>query len=152
MSAFMVNTNVIVKVVTAILLNLDTFDGESTCRAALLAAPADAQREAGTKIGKKLFLLNRRALRARYGCAEHLSLPEFVFERWADATPIAQFNAMHCLIYQRCEGEVPHSQLYDELNRAAGELAQAIVQDLRHVEPTAQPSRKHRAEPFAPAS
>jgi hypothetical protein len=79
LSAFMVNTNVMVKVVTAILLNLDTFDGENTCRAALLAAPADTQKEAETKIGKKLFLLNRRALRARYGCGEHLSLPEFVF-------------------------------------------------------------------------
>ena len=28
MSAFMVNTNVMAKVVTAILLNFDTFDGE----------------------------------------------------------------------------------------------------------------------------
>jgi hypothetical protein len=68
MSAFMVNTNVMAKVLTAILLNLDTFDGESTCRVALLAAPTDAQQEAGTNIGKKLFLLNRRALRARYSC------------------------------------------------------------------------------------
>ena len=134
MSAFMVSPNVMAKVVTAILLNLDTFDGESTCRAALLAAPADAQKEAGTKIGKKLFLLNRRALRARYGCGEHLSLPEFVFERWADATPIAQFKAMHCLIYQCCEGKVPNSRLYDELNRTAGELAQRIVQDLPEYE------------------
>jgi hypothetical protein len=51
MSAFMVNTSVMTKVVTAILLNRDTFDGESTCRAALLAAPTDPQKEAGTKIG-----------------------------------------------------------------------------------------------------
>jgi hypothetical protein len=130
MSAFMVNSNVMAKVVTAILLNLDTFDGESTCRAALLAAPTDAQKETGKKIGKKLFLLNRRALRARYGCGEHLRLPEFVFERWADVAPMEQFKAMHCLIYQCCEGKVPNRRLYDELNRAAGELAQAIVQDL----------------------
>ena len=64
MSAFMVNTNVMAKVVTAILLNFDTFDGESTCRQTLLAAPTDAQKEAGSKIGRKLFLLNRRALGA----------------------------------------------------------------------------------------
>jgi hypothetical protein len=81
MSAFMVNTNVMAKVVTAILLNLDTFDGESTCRVALLASPTDAQKEAGTKIGKRLFLLNRRALRARYRCGDHLRVPEFVFDR-----------------------------------------------------------------------
>lgn len=135
MSAFMVNTNVMAKVVTAILLNLDRFDGESTRRAALLATPTDAQEEAGTKIGRKLFLLNRRALRARYGgCGEHLRLPEFVFERWADATPIEQFKAMCCLLYQCGEGNVPISRLYDALNRAAGELAQRIVQDLPEYE------------------
>ena len=130
MSAFIVNTNVMAKVLTAILLNFDTFDGKSTARGALLAAPTDAQKEAGTNIGKKLFLLNRRALRARYGCGDHLRLPEFVFERWADATPVQQFKAMSCLLYQCHEGEVHESRLYDELNRAAGELAQRIVQDL----------------------
>ena len=128
MSAFIVNTNVMAKVATAILFNFDTFDRESTCRMALLAAPTDAQKEAGTKIGRKLFRLNRRALRARYGCGEHLNLPEFVFEKWADATPVEQFKAMCCLLYQCCEGNVPNSRLYDELNRSAGELAQSIVQ------------------------
>jgi hypothetical protein len=134
MSAFMVNANVMAKVVTAILLNLDTFDGESTCRAALLAAPADAQKQAGTKIGRKLFLMNRRALGARYKCSGRFSLPQFVFAKWADATPVEQFKAMRCLLYQCCEGEVPNSQLYDELNRTAGELAQRIVQDLPEYE------------------
>jgi hypothetical protein len=111
MSAFMVNTNVMAKVVTAILLNFDTFDGGSTARGALLAAPTDAQKEAGTKIGKKLFLLNRRALRARYGRGDHLRVPEFVFERWADARPVEQFKALHCLLYQCHEGKVHESRL-----------------------------------------
>ena len=130
MSAFMINTNVMAKVVTAILLNFDTFDGGSTARGALLAAPTDAQKEAGTSIGKKLFILNRRALRARYGRGDHLRHPEFAFERWADATPVRQFKAMSCLLYQCHEGKVHESQLYGELNRVAGELAQRIVQDL----------------------
>jgi len=130
MSAFMVNTNVMAKVVTAILLNLDTFDGESTHRTALLAAPTHAQKEASSKIGRKLFLMNRRALHARYVCSDDNPLPQFVFERWADATPVEQFKAIHCLLYQCAEGNVPESPLYDELNRAAGELAQRIVQDL----------------------
>ncbi len=130
MSAFMVNTNVMAKVVTAILLNFDTFDGDSTCRGTLLAAPTDAQEAAGTKIGQKLFLLNRTALCARYDLGDHLRLPEFVFENWADATPVEQFKAMSCLLYQCSEGKVPNSPIYEELNRAAGELAQRIVQDL----------------------
>jgi hypothetical protein len=41
-----------------------------------------------------------------------------------------QFKAIHCLLYQCSEGKVPTSRLYDELNHAAGELAQRIVQDL----------------------
>src|SRR5262249_35705514 len=98
MSSFMVNSNVLTKVVTAILLNLDTFDGESTCRTAMLAAPTDAQKEAGTKIGQKLFLMNRRALCARNGFGDHLRVPEFIFETWADATPIEQFAAAR-LVY-----------------------------------------------------
>jgi len=130
----MVNSNVMAKVVTAILLNRDMFDGESTCRVALLAAPADAQKKAGTKIGQKLFLLNRKALRARYGCGERLHVPEFVFEKWADATPVEQIKAISCLLYQCNEGKVPSSPLYDELNRAAAELAQAIVQELPEYE------------------
>ena len=130
MSAFMVNTNVMAKVVTAILLNLDTFDGESTRRTALLAAPTDRQKEIGTQIGRKLFLMNRRALRARYGCGDHLCLPEFVFENWADASPVEQFKAITCLLSQCSEGDVSNSQIYGELSRAAGELAQRIVQDL----------------------
>jgi hypothetical protein len=129
MSAFMVSNPVMAKVVTAILLNLDTFDRESTCRVALLAAPTDAQKEVGTKIGRKLFLMNRRALRARYGDGDHLRRPEFVFARWADATPVEQFAAMRCLLYQ-CQRKVHESRLYGELNNADGELAQRIVQDL----------------------
>ena len=130
MSAFIVNSNVMAKVVTAILLNFDKFDGRSTARGPLLAAPTDAQKETGTSIGKRLFLLNRRALRARYGRSEHLRAPEFAFEKWADAKPVEQFKAMSCLLYQCHEGKVHETRLYEELNRAAGELAQRIVQDL----------------------
>jgi hypothetical protein len=109
MSAFLVNTNVMAKVVTAILLNLDTFDGESTHRTALLAEPTHAQKDAGSKIGRNLFLMNRRALSARYGCSDDNRLPEFVFKSWADATPVEQFKAIHCLLYQCAEGNVHES-------------------------------------------
>jgi hypothetical protein len=55
MSAYMVNTNVMARVVTAILLNLDTFDGESTCCVKLLAAPTDEQKQVGTKTAESSF-------------------------------------------------------------------------------------------------
>jgi hypothetical protein len=134
-SAFMVNTSVMAKVVTAILPNTDEFAAIETFRGHLVDDPlTDAQTEAGTKIGRKLFLMNRRALRARYGPGEHLRLPAFVFEKWSDAKPVEQFAAVRCLLYQCCEGKVSDSRLYDELNHAAGELAQRIVQDLPEYE------------------
>jgi hypothetical protein len=127
----MVNTNVMAKVVTAILQNTNQFATIHTLHGRLVDDPlTDAQKAAGTQIGRKLFLMNRRALQARYGRGEHLRVPEFLFEKWADATPVQQFAAMRCLLYQCCEGGVPHSRLYNELNHAAGELAQRIVQDL----------------------
>ena len=81
--------------------------------------------------------MNRRALCARYGRGDHLNVPKFVFEKWADATPVEQFKAMCCLLYQCCEGNVRNSRLYDELNRTAGVLAQSIVQDLPEYEKAA---------------
>src|SRR5271166_2839175 len=127
MSAFMVNTNVMAKVVTAILEHADQFASIDTLRGRLVDNPlTDAQKEAGTEIGRKLFLMNRKALRARYGPGEHLRLPEFAFEKWSDATPVEQFAAMRCLLYQCCEGKVPNDRLYGELNHAAGELAQRV--------------------------
>jgi hypothetical protein len=125
----MVTANVMTKVVTAILLNCDTFHGEGTCRAAFLSTPTDAQKEAGTKIGRKFFLLHGQILRAQYGCST-VSLPDFIFDELADATPVEQFKAMRCLLDQCCKGKAANRQLYDELDRAAGELAQGIVQDL----------------------
>jgi hypothetical protein len=78
--------------------------------------------------------MNGRALGARYECSDRFPLPQFVFEKWADAAPVEQFKAMCCLLYQCCEGKVPNTPLYHELNRAAGELAQRIVQDLPEYE------------------
>lgn len=129
-----VNTSVIAKVVTAILLNLDTFDGDDTCRVQLLAVPNDAQKDAGTKIGRKFLMMNERALRARNGNAPHLRRPESLFQHWADATPVEQYAAIRSLLSHWREGELTDTRLYHELNRAAAELAQGIVQDLPEYE------------------
>jgi hypothetical protein len=58
-----------------------------------------------------------------------LGLPDFVFDKWADATPVEQFKAMRCLLDQCCKAKAANTQLYDELDRATGKLAQGIVQD-----------------------
>ena len=55
MSAFMINTNVMAKVVTAILLNLDTFDGESTCRVNSSQPPPTSKRTPAAKSAESSF-------------------------------------------------------------------------------------------------
>ena len=127
MSAFMVSNHLMQKVVTAILQNTDRFGTIQTLRGQLVDdPPSDAQRQTGADIGKRLFGMNAAAINARYGTLPQR--PAFKFAGWADATPIEQFKAIRCLLYQSCEGSVPKGQLYGELNRVAGELAQRIVQ------------------------
>jgi len=116
------------KVVTAVLHNADEFATVQTFRGHLVDdPPTDTQRRAADDIGKRLFGMNAAAIKARYGTLPQR--PAFKFAGWADASPVEQFKAIRCLLYQACEGSVPKGRLYSELNRVAGELAQRIVQD-----------------------
>jgi hypothetical protein len=123
----MVSNHLMQKVVTAVLQNTSQFATIQTFRGRLVDdPPTDAQRQAAEEIGKRLFVMNAAAIKARYGYLPQR--PAFEFVLWADATPIEQFKAIRCLLYQSCEGAVPKGRLYGELNRVAGELAQRIVQ------------------------
>jgi len=127
MSGFMVSSHLMQKVVTAVLQNTDEFATIQTFRGHLVDdPPTGAQCKAAEDIGKRLFGMNTAAIKSRYGFLPQR--PVFKFAGWAEATPVEQFKAIHCLHYQACEGTVPNGRLYRELNRVAGELAQRIVQ------------------------
>jgi hypothetical protein len=133
MSAFMVSNVLMQKVVTAVLQNTDEFATIQTFRGRLVDdPPTDAQCKEAEDIGKRLFSMNAAAIKASYGFLPHG--PVFKFASWVAATPVEQFKAVRCLLYQACEGTVPNGRLYSELNRVAGELAQRIVQDSRDYE------------------
>ena len=133
MSAFMVSNVLMQKVVTAVLQNTDQFAIIPTFRGHLVDdPPTEAQRQAAQDIGKRLFSMNAAAIKARYGFLPQR--PVFKFAGWTAPTPVEQFKAIRCLLYQSCEGAVPNGRLYGELNRVAGELAQRIVQDSRDYE------------------
>jgi hypothetical protein len=128
MSAFMVSNVLMQKVVTAVLQNTDQFATIKTFRGRLVDdPPTDAQCKAAEDIGKRLFGMNAAAIKARYGFLPQR--PVFKFAGWVAASPVEQFKAVRCLLYEVCEGTVPNGRLYGELNRVAGELAQRIVQD-----------------------
>ena len=127
MSAFMVSNHLMHKVVTAVLQNTNEFATIPTFRGQIVDdPPTDAQCKAAEDIAKRLFGMNAAAIKARYGFLPQR--PVFKFAGWAAATPVEQFKAIRCLLYQSCEGTVPNGRLYGELNRVAGEFAQRIVQ------------------------
>jgi hypothetical protein len=66
--------------------------------------------------------MNAAAIKARYGFLPQR--PVFKFAGRAAATPVEQFKAVRCLLYQSCEGTMPNGRLCGELNRVAGEIAQ----------------------------
>src|ERR1700756_5391502 len=122
MSAFMVSNVLMQKVVTAVLQNTDEFATIPTFRGQIVDdPPTDAQCKAGEDIGKRLFGMNAAAIKARYDFLPQR--PVFKLAGWAAATPVEQFKAIRCLLYQSCEGTVPTGRLYGELNRVAGEFA-----------------------------
>jgi hypothetical protein len=128
MSAFMVSNVLMNKVVTAVMQNTEEFATIPTFRGQIVDdPPTDAQCKVAEDIGKRLFSMNAAAIKARYGFLPQR--PVFKLAGWAAATPVEQFKAIRCLLYQSCEGTVPTGRLYGELNRVAGELAQRIVQD-----------------------
>jgi hypothetical protein len=102
-----VSNQLIQKVVTAILQNTDEFVTIKTFRGCLVYdPPTETQREAAEQIGKPLFWMNAAAIKASYGTLPQR--PSFKFCGWADTTPVEQFKAIRCLLYQACEGSVPN--------------------------------------------
>lgn len=143
MSAFVVDTATMDRAVSAICARgrygqiLSQFNG-------VFVDTADAP----TTIGRRLFTLNIEAVMQRYpdcendptelpgveGCA---SYPETYRFSGRLAKPFARipslvdgYKALRCLIYQCSEGNVVRSDLYRELESAAGEIAGEIVQML----------------------
>ena len=98
MSAFMVSNHLMQKVVTAILQNTDefatiqTFRGRSANRCAVQSCPGNRQ---------AAVLDERCGDQSRYGIFPQR--PVFKFAGWRDATPVEQFKAIRCLLYQSCE-------------------------------------------------
>jgi hypothetical protein len=73
-----------------------------------------------TWLGRRLYVMNRRAIRERYG--ETVSLEPYTFTAPEGATPEACAKALHCLRYQCTEGNVPGSKLYKQMERLLDDL------------------------------
>jgi hypothetical protein len=126
MSAFIVGTGTMNRVVQAIVHVCPDFDGEPT------RPPAVRLQDVGTRLGIKLYRLNAEAVRQRYDQSDPVPLfrstqveaPRTRKER------IACFKALQCLIYQCSEGDVPDTPLYRQLETVRYVLAARIIADL----------------------
>lgn len=127
MSAFLIGPQTMHAVVTAILDHRRTFAGERC------AAPG-----AGDRIGRKLYALNREALRQRYG-DRFEGEPSYTFRPAAEIAPIARWKCLHCLLYQCSEGDVPDTELFRALDALDDWIAARNSFDDRSAAYTAAP-------------
>lgn len=134
MSAFMVNSKTMDCAVAAILEHCDDFAGIATGRVECAFRELIARTQLGTAIGRKLFALNRRALRERYGAAARVA-PRYTFTPPGREISGAQrYKCAACLQYQCAEGKVAESRLYRELDKALGRIAIDLVEASRDYE------------------
>jgi|SRR4051794_66699 hypothetical protein len=114
MSAFIISTATMQRVVDAIDKTGRPFCGMSTSDSAAL-----------DKIGARLFKLNAAAVNARYP-SEPQKAPRFRYRPLGQVQDYEHYRALSCLLYQCSEGNVPNTQLY----RAVNDLARSIASDI----------------------
>jgi hypothetical protein len=127
MSAFIVSETCMNRVVTAALFHSNS---PSFCGIPIPEYPEPDCKE-GSTIGKVLYALNRAAVRSRYpDKREFATVPKRYRYGRADDPKAALLKAIHCLIYQCSEGNVPKRDEYRELAWLASNLAESIVRDM----------------------
>ena len=84
-----------------------------------------------SKLGEALFEMNDEALLVRYDAEPICEAFEY---RPASVGLCSALKAMECLRYQCSEGKVPETDLYKGLEKAIGDLASVIVNELPEYE------------------
>jgi hypothetical protein len=130
MSAFFCSDDTFTKAVTAIMQTVDEFDGVRTGRGSVGTGQTAA--DAAQAIVARLKEMNRAAMQERYPDRHGVTAADMTyrFAGFADASPIEMHKALACLSYQCCEGKVPETRCYRELERVTGMVANGIVQRL----------------------
>ena len=140
MSAFVVDTTCMDRVVRG----FDLLSGRPDLRSDLFR----------THTGRELFNLNIEAVRQRYGSADDMLEDGWQVDNYQYSEPppvpdcppeVDSLKAMHCLIYQCSEGNVPEQPLYRTLVETSQMLEQRVL-DQRKVEDVHDLPEYQRAE------
>lgn len=119
MSAFIVGTETMNRVVSFLLNNVESFAGVPTFT-------TGSPEGIGSAIGQLLYRLNTDAVNQRYGEREESPGPRYAF-KMVSVTDIQAYKSIGCLMYQCSEGDVPERPLFRQLSEVHGELAHRIV-------------------------
>jgi len=123
MSAYIVNRATMLAAVHAIAKYCTTFGG--------MALPADIRTPEAvamlTDLGRRLFEMNREAVRQRYGDAD--DVPVFTFDPHRRPTTAQMKGSVQCLGYQCSEGNVPATDVFKALEAAEAEIVRQINVD-----------------------
>jgi hypothetical protein len=125
----MVNIATMDAVVTSVIEQCDAFGCIATRRDWPTGDPlhwGPRQIEAGTCIGRTLFLLNGQAVHERYG-DDPYDVPDYDFIPRPDIDPVQRFKCVERLLCLCHEGRVPETEGYKALERAGDQLARHIV-------------------------
>jgi hypothetical protein len=118
MSAYIVDTKTIDRVVTAAIRNNHKRNGKAVlCYGGEEYDP--------TKLGQLLFKLNCAAVDHRY--QEENPIPMYSFTEQYIANDVQLYKAITCFLYQCSEGEVWKGEFYEEVETLKASLAHNII-------------------------
>jgi hypothetical protein len=121
MSAFIVDSKTIDRIVSFLLDNVREFNGIS-----ISANNAVTWEQGiGTQIGQMLYRLNTCAVNQRY--TENDPGPRYHFKPVGKLSDIQAYKSISCFLYQCSEGDVPERPVFKELSELHCELAHRIV-------------------------
>lgn len=137
MSAYVVDDLTINKVISWLYMESDHSVTRGLCRRTLQKAGYDlVDSEDTERLANDLFSLNVRAVEEKYGegsAREFRSLDfKYCFAMPQDATRTVK--ALHCLLYQCSEGNVPEDPLYQVLQKIQQQICRGIVVNSRAYE------------------
>ena len=126
MSAYIVSTNTIDKIITFIVQ-----DNHLTgCLPLEFRAELPAKFK--TVLGRAMFALNEKSVNERYSATD--AAPVYSFSYAAHTNAMQALKSIQCWLYQSCEGKCDESELYQAFERIQHRIAMEIIRSMPEYE------------------
>lgn len=81
------------------------------------------------KLAKKLYSLNKKSVRSRYGNDPTMIPPDIYIYKETHADVFQLIKTISCFLYQSCEGRYARTQLFKDIERFRGYLAMDFIRE-----------------------